>query len=378
MTISIARKTLIHEWRRFLPATIAIAFSGVLMTVQGALLLGIVGANGLYVTQSKAEYWVGFPGTQSVDLGRAIPASVATNLYAEPAISHVEPVLFGSGDWRGTHGGGGVSVTVLGIDTANDAEALARIIPAPLRNKLSEPGTVLVDIADASKLSTKKGGIAEVNGRSVRIVGYIDGLRGLGGVNVVASRETARNLDHSLPSDGGATYFLYDLKPGTNGAAIQARLNSGTDIRRFEVWSAEELASMTTMYMLLDSGAGIAFIFATLIAVMIGAVITSQTLMGAVAGTVPQYATLRALGVPFDRLRFIVIEQAGWVGLFGFIISLFLSVAIALIAAVYRVPFELRFTIVAAASTVVLLVAAVACLLAIHRLRDTDPATLLR
>lgn len=135
---------------------------------------------------------------------------------------------------------------------------------------------------------------------------------------------------------------------------------------------------MTTMYMLLDSGAGIAFIFATLIAVMIGAVITSQTLMGAVAGTVPQYATLRALGVPFDRLRFIVIEQAGWVGLFGFIISLFLSVAIALMAAVYRVPFELRFTIVAAASTVVLLVAAVACLLAIHRLRDTDPATLLR
>jgi len=378
MTISIARKTLIHEWRRFLPATVAIAFSGVLMTVQGALLLGIVGANGLYVTQSTAQYWVGFPGTQSVDLGRAIPASVATNLYAEPAISHVEPVLFGSGDWRGTNGGGGVSVTVLGINTANDAEALARIVPGSLRNQLNEPGTVVVDIADASKLSTKKGGVAEVNGRSVRIVGYIDGLRGLGGVNVVASRETARNLDHSLPSDGGATYFLYDLKPGTNGAAIQARLNSSTDIRRFEVWSAEELASMTTMYMLLDSGAGIAFIFATLIAVMIGAVITSQTLMGAVAGTVPQYATLRALGVPFDRLRFIVIEQAGWVGLFGFVISLFLSVAIALMAAFYRVPFELRFSIVASASTVVLVVAAVACLLAIHRLRDTDPATLLR
>ena len=377
MTISIARKTLLHEWRRFLPATIAIAFSGVLMTVQGALLLGIVGANGLYVTQSTATYWVGFPGTQSVDLGRAIPASVATNLYAQPAISHVEPVLFGSGDWRGTHGGG-ISVTVLGIDTSDNAEALARIIPRALRNELNEPGAVVVDIADASKLSTKKGGVAEVNGRSVRIVGYIDGLRGLGGVNVVASQETARNLDHSLPSDGGATYFLYDLKPGANAVAVQAQLNSGRDIRRFEVWSAEELASMTTMYMLLDSGAGIAFIFATLIAIMIGAVITSQTLMAAVAGTVPQYATLRALGVPFDRLRAIVIEQAGWIGLLGFVISLLLSAAIALMAALYRVPFELRFTIVVAASTVVLLVAAVACLLAIHRLRDTDPATLLR
>lgn len=378
MAISIARKTLLHEWRRFLPATVAIAFSGVLMTVQGALLLGIVGANSLYVTQSTAGYWVGFPGTQSVDLGRTIPASVATNLYAERGISHVEPLLFGSGDWRGMHGGGGVSVTILGIDTANDAEALARIMPAALRNELNEPGTVVVDVADASKLSAQKGSGAEVNGRAVHVAGYIDGLRGLGGVNVVTSRETARNLDLSLPNDGGATYFLYDVKHDANGTAVQARLNGGSDMRHFEVWSAEELASMTTMYMLLDSGAGIAFIFATLIAVMIGAVITSQTLMAAVAGTVPQYATLRALGVPFHKLRLIVIEQAGWVGLFGFCISLILSLVIAFAAAVYKVPFELRFSIVAAASTVVLLVAALACLLAVHRLRDTDPATLLR
>ncbi|MDM3810578.1 hypothetical protein O9565_19110, partial [Proteus mirabilis] len=70
MSVSIARKTLVHEWRRFLPAIVAVGFSGVLMIVQGALLLGIIGSNALYVTQSSAQYWVGFPGTQSVDLGR--------------------------------------------------------------------------------------------------------------------------------------------------------------------------------------------------------------------------------------------------------------------------------------------------------------------
>jgi putative ABC transport system permease protein len=303
---------------------------------------------------------------------------VATNLYAERGISHIEPILFGSGDWRGVHGSGGVSVTILGIDTADDAQALARIIPASVRNELNDPGTVIIDIADASKLSARKGSVAEVNGQTVRVGGYIDGLRGLGGVNVVASSETARNLDHSLPNNGGATYFLYNINPNADGSALQARLNSRSDIRHFEVWSAQQLASMTTMYMLLDSGAGIAFIFATLIAVMIGAVITSQTLMAAVAGTVPQYATLRALGVPFSKLRLVVIEQAGWVGLFGFGISLLFSLVIAIAAAIYRVSFELRLSIVAAASTVVLLVAAVACLLAIHRLRDTDPAMLLR
>lgn len=130
--------------------------------------------------------------------------------------------------------------------------------------------------------------------------------------------------------------------------------------------------------MLFDSGAGIAFVFATLIAATIGALITSQTLMAAVVGTIPQYATLRALGVPFSGLRKIVIEQAAWVGFSGLIINGVLSVAIGFIAMIYKVPFELDSAVIASASLVVLVVAILACLLAVHRLRQADPATLLR
>ncbi|PYB74211.1 FtsX-like permease family protein [Rhizobium wuzhouense] len=377
MAISIARKTLLHEWRRFLPASIAIAFSGVLMTAQGALLLGIVSANALYVTQSNAAYWVGFPGTQSVDLGRTVKADAVTDLYAEANISHVEPFLLGSGDWRGGRGGG-VSVTIVGVDTAADGTALVKVLPPEMRNRLTEPGTAAIDRADSSKLSARLNDVVEVNGKAVHVIGFIDGLRGLGGVNLVTSLETARALDSALPAAGSATYFLYDLKPGTNAADILQDLGNRSGIPRYEVWPADELANISTMYMLLDSGAGIAFVFATLISMLIGAVITSQTLMAAVAGTIPQYATLRALGVPFHSLRRIVIEQAGWVGISGLSLSLVISLLLAGAAAFYRVPFELRGSVIAGASLVVLLVALVACLLAVHRLREADPATLLR
>jgi len=377
MAVAIARKTLLYEWRRFLPAVAAVAFSGLLMTAQGALLLGIVSANSLYVTQSDASYWLGFPGTQSVELGRTVPAGALTSLYAEPAISHVEPFLLGSGDWRGIHGGG-VSVTVVGIDVQSDSVGLARVVPTNMRNRLREPAAVVIDAADSDKLSIEPGDLAEVNGHTVHVIGFIDGLRGLGGVNVVGSLDTARVLDQTLPADGGATYFLFNIAAESEQPRVLSHLNERAPIERFEIWAARKLADMSTSYMLFDSGAGIAFVFATLIAATIGALITSQTLMAAVAGTIPQYATLRALGVPFSGLRKIVIEQAAWVGFTGLIINGVLSAAIGFIALIYKVPFELNGVVIASASVVVLVVAILACLLAVRRLRQADPATLLR
>ena len=38
--VALARKTLVHDWRRFLPAIIAVAFAGVLQLIQAALVLG--------------------------------------------------------------------------------------------------------------------------------------------------------------------------------------------------------------------------------------------------------------------------------------------------------------------------------------------------
>jgi putative ABC transport system permease protein len=42
--VPLARRTLVHEWRRFLPSTLAVAFSGVLLLVQAALVFGIFGS----------------------------------------------------------------------------------------------------------------------------------------------------------------------------------------------------------------------------------------------------------------------------------------------------------------------------------------------
>ena len=74
--IALARKTLVHEWRRFIPSVFAVGFSGVLLAMQAALVLGIFGSAALYVTASSADLWIGYPGTQSVNFGRTIGRDV--------------------------------------------------------------------------------------------------------------------------------------------------------------------------------------------------------------------------------------------------------------------------------------------------------------
>lgn len=68
----LALKTLLYEWCRFAPATVAVAFSGLLVLLQAAIILGIFSLSSQYVTRSGADLWIGYPGVQSLDLGRPI------------------------------------------------------------------------------------------------------------------------------------------------------------------------------------------------------------------------------------------------------------------------------------------------------------------
>jgi putative ABC transport system permease protein len=377
MAVALARKTLVHEWRRFLPAVMSVGFSGVLIIVQGALLLGIVGTNALPVTQSRADLWIGFPGTQSADLGRSIDAGISAELIVDPRIARVEPRLMGAGDWRGPRGGG-ISVTLVGIDTRQDGLGLARAVPRATRALLEEPATVLVDGGDLDKLATAIGETAEINGQRIRVVGATSGMRAMGGVNVVASLATVRAIDKSLAAADNVTYYLAGLHSPDMAKAVRARLSRPETKARFEIWTAADLAGRSVRYWLLESGAGVGFIFATAVALLVGTLITSQTLMAAVAASTPQYATLRAIGVSFPKLRRIVVEQAGWVGAVGLAFGLVGSLLAAVLARLNGIPFALGPGIMALSAGLVLSVALLAGVLALRRLRHADPAALLR
>ncbi len=131
--IPLARKTLVHEWRRFLPAMLAVAFSGLLLLMQAALVFGIFGSTAVYITASDADLWVGYPGTQSIELGRPIGSVARTALLMDPGVARVEPFAWVDGDWRGPAGTGGVSVFVSGISPEPDGMIFPDVLTAAQR-----------------------------------------------------------------------------------------------------------------------------------------------------------------------------------------------------------------------------------------------------
>ncbi len=377
--IPLARKTLIYEWRRFVPVILAVCFSGVLLVVQAALVLGIFGASALYVKSSSATIWAGYPGTQSVNFGQRVDQDVEMLLRMDPDISDVEPYVWVDGEWSSEHSqAGSVSVYLSGITTREDAMMFSSLLSKGLRARLREPGAVIVDPADLDTLDTHEGGRAWINTHPVHIVGVLPGLRGLGGVNVLSSLDTARNIAGN-GAQYGSTYYVAKTPATVDAKAVQARLqNEAASFGPVEIWTAPQFAYKSQLYWLLDTGAGMAVLFMAIIVCLVGAIITNQSFAAVVADSAREYATLNALGASRGALARVVIEQSCLIGGIGMLLAAMVSVALLSLAAVYHVPIAMTPLVAIGCAALVSLMALFSSVMAIRSLMRTDPSLLLR
>ena len=376
--IALARKTLIYEWRRFVPVVLAVGFSGLMLVAQAALVLGIFGTAAIYVKASSADLWVGYPGTQSVNFGQSIDPDVAMRLRMDPDVVDVEPYEWVDGDWRAqASDSGSVSVYLSGVSVSDGAMMFDQLLSPVMRTRLREPGAVIVDEADLQTLGLNRDvSRAWINGKPVRVVGLLRGLRGLGGVNVLASVDTAREVKGDL--DGrGSTYYVARTRSASE--QVKARLNDGTTtFGPYEVWTADQFASRSQRYWLLDTGAGMAVLFMALIVCLVGAVITNQSFAAVVAGSAREYATLNALGASRGALARVVIEQSCMVGGMGMVLAAVISSALLALAAFYHVPVAMTPLVALACAVLVGLMSLLSSVMAVRALWRTDPSLLLR
>ena len=378
MIVPLARKSLLHEWRRFLPAVVAVAFSGLLLLVQAALVLGIFGSAAVYIDASRGHLWVGYPGTKTIELGRPLPLDTEVWLRLDPAVERVEAFRWINSDWRSRPDIGAITLYVSGVDTSPDALLFSRVMTPEVRARLEQPDSIVVDQADLGKLGVAVGDRPRINGRTVQVVGTVSGLRTLGGVNLLSSLETAGLLQPGGQAEERMTYFVVQLRDPALLPAAQARLSALGREHGFEVWPSQVFAQRASDYWLFDTGAGLGVLFLAVVVSLVGAVITSQTLMGAVAGSAAEYAALQALGIGVRALRGVVLEQAAWIGSAGLVLGGLGAAAALWLARRYHVPVALEGWAVVACAVAVLGISMVSGWAAVRALRSANPASLLR
>jgi putative ABC transport system permease protein len=357
-----------------LAAVVAVAFSGLLVLVQVALLLGLFGTVTTIIDRGRADLWVVDAGTRSFDLAREMPRRVETLVRAHPEVARVEPVVLGMGDWR-TPEGGRVSVTIAGFDTRTDGLAFPADLAPALRKALQAPGTVLADTVDLGKLGLPGGtGNAEVNGQRVALAGVVEGFRSIGGATLLTSLATAQALLGTQDAER-VTYLVLGLTSSADPDRVAAELEAR--IPGVRVMPPAELSALSQTYWLMESGTGVGFLFSTLLGLAVGVAITSQTLRAAVLGSLREYATLRALGVPLAALRAVVLEQSFWIGLAGLAVTA-IAAALLLSAAASVVAIAVPWWAAVGTAAFTLLVALGSGMLSLGPLLKTEPAELLR
>jgi len=393
MSYSLA--TLWYDRQRYLPGVLAVAFSCLLIALQCGLLLGLFSVTSLPVDKTNADIWVGHPAVPSVDLGRPIPAAWQAYLLAMPEVERCEMYIQGFAYWDKPTGGVELCM-VVGSRLGDDALGAVDCLTPWMRSQLTEPGAIIIDQSEFNRLGINSvGDTAEINGRRVRVVNTVAGLKSLAGPYVFCNLETGRSLlrmteDQTMfilarcHNKGDAVKVVQRLEEYSATQPTSTNYSEGKAMTEYPLppkmsaFTKEGFSLRSRITWLTKTGAGIALGCAAALGLLVGAVVTSQTLYAATAASLKEYAVLRAMGIPRWRMGAMVLAQSFWIGVAGVGLALPSVWALAALCNQLGAKAQLPWELLVLSVLVTMVMAMLSGLAALRSLKLIEPVALLR
>jgi putative ABC transport system permease protein len=373
--MSYALITLWHERQRYLPGVLAVAFSALLIALQCGLLLGLFSITSLPIDNNTAQLWMGATGVLSVDLGKPIPESYFARLASQRGVERTETYFQGFAYWSNPDGGTELCM-ITGSSLADNALGCIAQLTPEMRDKLSEPDAIIVDESDLDRLGIQGvGDTVEISGYQSKVVGLTKGVKGLAAAYVFCSRSTAARRLRLPPEQ--ATYILGECETKGDGPEVVERV--GNRYNTVSIFTKDDFSYRSRMHWLTKTKAGIALGCAAFLGLLVGAVVTYQTLSAATRASLREYAVLRALGIPRLRMVLMVLWQSFWVGVLGIGLAIPAVHAIAWATEAFNlVRIELPWVLQVGAAGITMVMAVLSGVLSLRALMGIDPAVLLR
>lgn len=363
-----------------MPGVLAVAFSAVLMALQVGLMLGLFEISSIpidHATGSTPDYvWVGSNGIQSVDLGRPIPISHMARMTQLPGVDMPELFIAMFANFQKNDGSTELCF-LLGTSLTDDAGGANAALTPELRAKLSEPLTFVMDESDLKRMKLAGlGDRAKINGREVMLVGTVAGTRSLAAPWAFCSVTTARELLGPLMPQDHTTYLLSRCESPRRAREVVSELRA--EYPEMTAFTSDDFSFSSRWYWLTKTKAGVAIGYAALLGLLVGAVVTMQTLYAATMASAREYATLLALGIPRWRIGVTVIQQSFWIGLFGVLLAYPVVQLLAATAELAGTRVVLRWEVMGGAAVITLTTAVLAGLFALRGVKQIEPMSLLR
>ncbi|MFN7900291.1 MAG: ABC transporter permease DevC [Synechococcaceae cyanobacterium] len=215
----------------------------------------------------------------------------------------------------------------------------------------------------------------EINQKQVKIIDTFKmGATFAAEANLITAENTFLYLFNKLDPNS-LQLGLIRLKPGASPQAVKAAMAPILSGRKVMVVTRQELEQMEMNYWKRKSSVGFIFSLGVLVGFVVGSIIVYQILYGDVMNSLPQYATLKAMGYRDPFVIGIVIQQAAILAAVGFVPGVILSTVLyGLLANVTKLTVMMTFN----RALLVLILTFVMCVgsgtLATRKLVQLDPA----
>jgi len=377
--MSLALSTVLYEWRRYLAAVVALAFSGLLILAQVGMFVGLGKAFTATIDRSRADLFVLPAKAESLINTGGMPRRLMPLVYLDPDVAEVADMDDDGGLFSNLDKGANKKrtyVNITAVDTAPGALTLPVDFSEATREALSEPYAVAIDQSALGALGVKVGDTAALDGHAVKVTAVLHNYQNILNQSVVVSRQTLRLMGKARP-DNRVGPMMVRLRDPSQAILVRDRLNQ-IGKGQFRAWTRPELSAANDRSFISLSFIAIILGFSVFLGFGIGVGITSQTLRGAVLGNIKEFASLRALGVSMGSLRAVVMELSFWVGVAGLAATAALVWLVKLLAGAAGVPMSFPLTYCLGVGALLLGIAVFSGALTMSVLNKSQPADLLR
>lgn len=367
--VSLARKNLLEDIPRFLVAQAGIMFAVTLVTLQTGIFNGFTRSTGQLIYNSEADIWVASDSWVQIELTLPIPVSHVIEAQKVEGVARAEALTFINALWRQPKGEINY-VRVVGFDPNGELFTPKNLTQGNLSD-IKNPYSVIVDKTNLTSLNIGKiGDEATVNSLPAKIVGLTQGNRSIvsnpymftsleNAVTFLTSGQTT-NLSCKLPSQGGGdlictntyskspetltptqslptpkplvasdliSYVLIQAESGENLEKLKQRLE--TALPNTKAYTREEIIQKNQNFWQKRTGVGFILGMGAVVGIIVGVIIVGQILYSSVSDHLKEFGTLKAIGASDWVIYGVIIEQALWMAVLGYIPSTVLCYGVA-------------------------------------------------
>jgi putative ABC transport system permease protein len=379
-TVPLAWRNLVADKRRLLRSTSGISFAVLLMLLQ-------LGFRGAFLDSALAiirniDGDIFISSSTKFRFGRKDPFSYR-HLYAARAIDDVQSArpIYGEwmvSAWKNPQSHKTYNVQVLAFDPNQPVFLFPEI--ANRVEQLKQPDTAMFDLRGRRFLGAADDGVeSELARRRIRVVGNFSlGPDFTTDGTVIMSDWNFRKF---FPAPLAAAEDLSDVEIGVvkvrSGVPIEAvqqalirALPGNVAVRTKAQFIALEVAFQNEV-----SPVGPIFMLGTAIGFLVGMMISYQILFTELSDQLPQYATLKAMGYENGYLVRVVLMQAAFYGIVGFLPAWVLGAIIfRAIGDIALLPMHLGVGIALGTLALTVGMCLLSGVLAVRRVLDADPA----